>query len=414
MNRNSNLKTFTAVNRGLTLSCIIAGAIICFIWWRMMPQLGDDLLFACDYEARGATPAALPGQMAGVWQGCNARMGDLLNTIWLAALPGVLTAIIAAAMIPLMILTMMRLAGCPVRSPLYPALMLAAITWMLPWWDMTHFVCFFNYPWGQALIGLALCLFFQCRMRSRWWILLLPLPFVAAATHEALGAPLVAGFALWLLFDKNRPNLRGIKLCWLGAMILGGLFTLTSPASWQRLAASGEADASPLQLLLNTLPIVVCLLLAVIILALVRPARLKELCRSRWLLYAAIALFSAVFALAAGVEGRSGWFAQSFALIALTGLCLKIYPAERANGLTALLSLALLIMTVAGISCHSITGLQKADRLSAAVALYPQNPTATEQLLRQESADPWDIATLPALTTRRRPAAPSIQEPEHP
>lgn len=379
---------------------LVVGCAIVMLWWLKMPLLGDDLLFACDYAERGDTLYGLPGQMLAVWTGCNARSGDMLNTLWLAVLPRPLVAFISAVMLWAMMWAMMRMAGVHRDKPLAGAIMLAGIAWALPWWDMTHFVCFFNYLWGMALGALALCgLLFVEMKKDSWMILLLPVAAMATASHEALGVPLIIGIIVWRFTAHNLAALRGMRLWWFLAMAVGACFTLTSPASYSRFADSFADDRCPLLwLLITTLPLVIVLWIVIICTFCLDRKRLMQLVGSRWIIFATTATLSSVFVIIGGVEGRSGWFAQCFALVALMYQARDLRIMNRDAGWSMLLVSAVLVTTI----YTGRLGISRAERMNAAAERYHLNPEKAAEQLQKEGVEDWDIESLPAIIVGKR------------
>ncbi len=377
---------------------VALGAGSCAAWWLTRPLLGDDLLFVCDYEARGGTPCGLPGQMAAVFTGCNARTGDLLNTVWLAMLPRWLTAMIAGVLVVLTAWSMFRLAGLQRRDILPRAVMTACIAWMLPWYDMTHFVCFYNYAWGWALSTAMLVPLLCTRMRSRLWMLLLPAVFCAAATHEALGVPLACGLGVWLATTGSWHKMHTAERWWTTAIIAGGIFTLCSPAPYSRLGSGNGPDAPLWMLLFGTVPAVVILCIAVIF----TPARrILRLRRSPWVIYLTAAVVSSLFVAVGGIEGRAGWFAQGFALLAI--FLMRRRHICRHSALSYIAAITISTAVCGWTAVQTDECLITNQKLAHAVEIYSEDPVQAASILESMHADPWDIESLPALKTGRRP-----------
>lgn len=250
-----------------------------------------------------------------IWVNTNARTGDMLAPQWLY----VLWRPAAAWLIGLCVAGTF---GCMLwlsksRGLLCSMLVTLFIIVVFPWWDMLHFVCHFNYVWGSALGFAALGVLLNCRLRSLWWLALLPVVACVTATHEALGFPLGVALLVYWFLNHKWLKLTTMQRWWAAAMLAGALFSVSSPASYRRLGGGGEPDLPLHLMLVETLPIVSVLVLRTVYLAVWRRKKLRRLLRTRWLIFSVAACVSALFTLAGGIEGRGGWYAECFALMAL-------------------------------------------------------------------------------------------------
>lgn len=404
------MNTALSLSRGQRLAllsqwvCILSGCAVCLVWWAGHPLLGDDLLYACDYEARGSRLTALPGQAAAVWTGCNARTGDMLNTLWLAAVPRPAAAIISCVLLAVMAWSVLRLSGMDSRRPLASAAAAGALVWCLPWRDMTHFVCFFNYPWGMAMGGIILVILLSDRRLSPWWLAALPVVFIGAATHEALAVPLGAGAAAWLAAGHGKRRPGTVRLCWLAAIFAAAAFSLSSPASYARLGAAQAPDMPLVPLLLRTVPLVLVLVSLTLLMLLFRRPLLRRLSRGAWLLFAVAAVVSALFVAVGGTAGRAGWFAECFALMALGRFWCALTPDISSPSVWKICgAVAIYAVATAYIAAAGAGALRRDAILKHAVDIYPAEPARAVRILQEAGADDWDIASLPAIVSRRRP-----------
>lgn len=302
-----------ALRAMLFYSVLLFAAAWC-LWGLCTPLMGDDLITAFRSHDLGRGPLAVPRYAWGVWNHCNARTGDMMAPLWLYMLPRVVSALLLGIAVCTAIWGVMRLGLAGRRAPLTVSLALLSVYVVLPWWDMDFYVCHFNYVWGTALSSLSLLPLLERRLRPLWlWAA--PLVVVAVATHEALGLPLGCGLVAWLWLGRRPGGLSAVDRWWVAAMLVGAVLCLTSPASYRRLGHGSAGDLAMTEMLVQTVPLSVALVARAAWLAL--RGRLVALVRTRWTLFAVASVVSAGLALVSGVEGRAGWYAQIFALVAL-------------------------------------------------------------------------------------------------
>lgn len=400
MNNNESLSKVTVcVFWCFAIFCgILAGA-----WVFRRPLIGDDLFYAGDLDAAGGGVQALPHVMAGIWTGCNSRWGDITNTVWLSLLPRFVTAAFAFIFAFLLPWTVVKLSGIGLRQSLPVALLTMAIVFLLPWWDMTHHVCMINYPWGAAIVLLCLIpLLYNCGMRSKLWIAGLPVAFMGGAWHEASGVPLVAGLLVWCLINRRWKHFTTIKKLWFSAMVAGCVFTISSPAIWHRAANTGVHDGSVAYLLLGSANVAVILLVVIITLTVSNRALLRRLLNDNFTVFAIASLLSACIVAVGGVEGRSGFFAQTFGVIAL----MRIYAAARREPRHAHM-----LPAIAAVMLYIGAGFYVADRykqdlevtcvLEQAIDTYPEDhETGYRLVMSTPGMEQWDAASLKVLDPR--------------
>lgn len=289
------------------------------------PSAHDDLNYLIHNAQWLAThhPAWLrwPTHVAGMWLEVNGRLGDSLNFLWLNVLPrwatGALEGLFMVGLYGGVIAFLRRNGYGLFASILAAALMMFG----LPWWDgYGLYVVHINYLWGCTLALWALYFFIYSLPRSTVGRLALGvLCFVAAAWHEAIGVPVALAVSIAFFAASRRPGCGFPTLMF----ILGGLFTLTSPGIWHRFGADSTPDDNAVMLVIKTVPLVALLAIILIIMAI---GNTRELWRKLTAgscatgILSAAALASGAIAVASGMIGRSGWFAQVFALLALAAL----------------------------------------------------------------------------------------------
>ena len=305
-----------SVRIALLYSMLLFAAAWC-VWALCTPLLGDDLMTTVRLrEQHGGGLLGVLRYARSSWLGNNARMGDLLSPALLGIIPRPLVAVAIGAACMLTMWGVLRLSSATQNKPLISAAAIAVSFVAMPWWNMDYYVCHFNYVWGTALISLILAALFHSDMSSRRWLWGVPIAFVATATHEALGIPLAAGLLMYWYLNRQQLRLSGNKKWWVIAIMAGALMSISSPASYTRALSDKPADLPLAILLVKTLPML-CLLLIRVIYLWIRH-KLKRLLRTRWVIFAATAVASSCLTMIGGVEGRGGWYAEFFAIIALT------------------------------------------------------------------------------------------------
>ncbi|MDE6295680.1 MAG: hypothetical protein K2M03_06410, partial [Muribaculaceae bacterium] len=163
------------------------------------------------------------------------------------------------------------------------------------------------------------------RRRGLWW---LPVMFVTGQWHEAAGVPFACGLVLYLWLNRGRHPLNVINRWLSAAFIAGAAASIVSPAILHRAAADNMPDERLWYMLLTSAWCVGLLLIAIIVMALCGRQTLRRLIKSQWIVFAVAALVGLAVCAYSGSYGRTGWFAQISAWIALCGLlnAVKVTP----------------------------------------------------------------------------------------
>ncbi|MCM1004843.1 MAG: hypothetical protein NC402_00940 [Prevotella sp.] len=397
------MRTLSVKNSGLRrivrvamLCSMLFFAVAWCVWALYTPLMGDDAVSTSRFnDFHGAWNAELRYAW-GVWNHCNARTGDMLSPLWTNILPQPVTAVLIGIAVFLTLWGMLRLSRIW-NKPWCAAVTLAAAYIILPWRDLDFYVCHFNYVWGTALFLPILSVLFDYKPQSRRWLWCLPIVFTVTATHEALGFPAGAAFIAYWLINRRHIQLSCVQKWWIAAILAGALFCITSPASYRRMGSSGEPDL-PLQLLLvQTLPTV--LALSVRIGWLILKRRLRPLLRTRWLIFTTAAIVSAGFTIIGGIEGRGGWYAQIFAIMALA------YDLARSGLPTATRKYAALISALACnvfVLCFWCLYLMPQYReRQAIITFYAQHPNKEQTAAAfNKQPDDWEILCLPLIKSQ--------------
>lgn len=382
----------------LWLFLILAGVLAGY-WFLTRPLLGDDAYYTFDLLQRGSI-FRLPGHAAAVWCGCNGRFGEMIFPIWTAWLPRWFSALVAFVSIPILQFSILRLAGLRRSMVLACAVAVGLTAWTFPWWDMSHLVCFTNYPWALALVFVALIPLLEFRLESRLWLLAAPVVFLGGAYHEASGLPLVAGLVVWALFCGGWKRLSTVGKVWFSIIVFGGLMTLSSPAIWNRMA-DHDVSASPLMLISTSAYLVYLLIAVTVAVMCVNRALIKKLLKDTWVIFAVAAISSAVIVAAGGTLGRPGMFTQAFSIIALG----RMYVVGGASSLSpkaeSLVAVAIYVLA----ACSAVFDFKKemvnTDKLQRAYDIFHEDPTAARNLVIEVfPGEPWEPASLKTLDSR--------------
>lgn len=297
------------------------------------PYSGDDLSYTGVFSGASAQLPwwSLPRFAASHWLHANGRLANLIMPLCAFIPKWVVAPLFAAAMVWLF-RGADRLAN-PARNPwLTPVVWLTLIA-ALPWWDsLCLFDCQLNYVWTSAMILTALRLI-TSPPSTGWRPASAALCFLAACMHESASLPLLCGLTAWLLLTRRRPE-SPLLFC---AFAAGTLLVTLSPGILLRAGGERIAD-DPLPLLMlksDLLPVVLWAAIAVCAFTPGGRRRIVRLMTTPDGALAIAALISAAIGLWSGIVGRSGWFAQLFALMVLLRHLLPHLkaPAARTAGL---------------------------------------------------------------------------------
>lgn len=299
---------------------IVFIGIAYFIMGFYMPALGDDLGFYYSFENQNDCWYALPRSMYRHWIWNNGRMADMLNPIGFNLIPPAIKSLTNAIVITLMYYNILKLSLKNIKINIFFSIITISLISFTFRWDAIwmEYATYYNYVWSSTLILLSIILILKHnpKINSWYWWLSIPFCFIATAMHEAAGLPMAVGMIVWLCISGffNKQNVVG-KLMIL-AFICGGIFTITSPASYSRVGSMLQPEPV-IDMLLFSAGYVVLLIIAIAALFIWNRSLLKSLVQSEWLIFVIAAMCSTCFMLLSQYGGRTGWFAQVFALIAL-------------------------------------------------------------------------------------------------
>ncbi len=304
-------------------------ALLTFCLYLLFPLTGDDYAYMGSFRTIDGFDGPWPMSKLYRWYPfhwlhANGRFANLFAMLSLTFLPKwVIAAIMGAATWGMMALVL-RLGGAWHGRPLAASAALAYIAIAFPWWDLMYSVDFnFNYPVATCA-GLLFAYLWQRYDRiEKGWMKkgCLLAAFIAGGFHESMGAPLLAA-GLWLVTanrlwpSASKPSLPKAPLAAFGA---GVAMAFCSPGIWGRATAERVADAPLPELLLCSAPLTLAATALFCGLLLSKRQREWIMAESRgwWGFWMAASLGALLFCAVGGIIGRSGWFSQSFALIAL-------------------------------------------------------------------------------------------------
>lgn len=308
---------------------IFIGAVYCFLSFNI-PLLGDDLGFFSRYAEENDCWFALPRFMYRQWLWNNGRFADMLSPLWLNILPLWLTAVITGLAISALYYFTIRLTESQHKlNDLYKILIIFIISFTFRWdaiW--MEFMTIFGYVYSSAFALASLWLLLNGKGYNALCWVAIPFCFTATAMHEALGFPLASGLVIYFLTSKGWKELGIARKMMAAAVILGGIFPLTSAPSWNRVGAMLQPE--PVWEILSTSAGWLCILLIVVaVISFRNHHRFLSLLRSPWIIFASASFLSCGFMIVSGFGGRTGWFCQLFALIAL----FQILPQPKRSGI---------------------------------------------------------------------------------
>lgn len=298
-----------------------------FEWF--MPYSGDDLAYissTVDY-LNERTMWHLPFKWAGHWLGNNGRFANLIFLSIAPFLPHWLMALLNAAFITMMIYFIMKLCNFKGTDVTGKVLVISIITFAFCWWDsMEVYDCIYNYVLSAGL-GLAFIKILTDNrpVKNKYGTMLLAtLALVAGGMHEAMSMPLLCGIVAYAFINREfYPSLNQSHKVALKTFVIGVAIVFFSPGIWMRFGKNVSPDDPLLMLLLKSDFIALGLFALIGVGMCIAPWRKKiiEAGHTSWIIFVVAAAVSLCFSAVSGIVGRSGWFAQIFALIAIVKWC---------------------------------------------------------------------------------------------
>ncbi|MDE6277210.1 MAG: hypothetical protein K2M06_03795 [Muribaculaceae bacterium] len=367
--------------------CLAVFAVF-FVQGFFIEPEGDDLGYGAYFNYYGGSLLYYPRWVLRHWALTNGRFPNYLLPLLLWFSPRWLALLLNAAVVALFFYFSGKCLGS--RGPLARTMLAALLLLTMAWWDASTLMAVsLNYVWAAAA-GLAFAYFWLVapwRKRGLGARLLFCLfAFVAGQMHEAMAAPLSTGLLAYCLVGRRWRGMERWRLASLLCFFAGTAVCLASPALWMRVGGGHEPDDALGVLLLKSDFYVLALVCILGVSAVACRSKFAALVRGPWLAFAVAAVASMCISGFGGIVGRSGWFAQTYALIVL----LWLYWPERES---RVLKGATYTLTAAAVVCWGMmTGVQV--RLSSearmAAALFRESPTGTFYMDHTPVGDlPW-------------------------
>lgn len=380
---------------------MVAVGVIYFLSALQMPLIGDDLGYREAFARKfGDIPVfGTLRKMRGHWLDINGRFSDMANVIFLYHIPHWLLAVISGVMVSVFLwLVNLWCFDCRKGYVTMRIALIALIVFTFPWWDSYMlFVVQMGYLWSAAWVLATLYVMLRTdwpdSRYARW-----PLAFAALLAgwlHEACGPAVSLGLFIYILVNRGywrewTPGRRVMLI----AFFIGAFLTLLSPALWLRFRSvmAATTDDPFFVLLVKNTFFVLLLLVVLIVESFAHPQRLKGLCRTPWLVFVLAALSSALVSAAGGVMGRPGWFAQSFAVIAIVQWMFT-YRLPRISTLAASsVSTLLTLVIISHLGAFLIWQVRMERQLNEVISRFEKNPAQYIYMDYIRPADvPWYV-----------------------
>lgn len=376
--------------------CVLIGIIYVFLA-EAAPFTGDDLVYKSKYTDTYMNVWLYPLYFGRHYLSTNGRAGDMINILFFNTKPSWILSLMIGLMMALYVWMTVRWSLWRTRGA-FPAgvAVIALVILTFQWWDsFLMFVIQINYVWSTALVLTSLYLIFSLGdatfRRLRW--LLAALALLAGMMHEAASTPICAGWLAYLAVTRSWRQISASKRMVLIFFAVGAVLTVLSPGIIRRF--SGMSDWTPddpfLPLVLKSDYYALLLTLAVAVALCFRGGRrhLAELAHTPWLIFTVGAFTGMIVSGLCGVVGRSGWFAQTYAIIALMQWVLSCKP--RVGRVTAAVGCSLLLCVTffhlgAVLYYQRIVGRQTI-RAQAIYAADPSKPVYMDYMHDKEV--PW-------------------------
>jgi hypothetical protein len=249
----------------------------------------------------------------------NGRMANLIAPFWLNYVPFWVLMVFDAAMKILMFAITIRVAVPSRFSVTARVVLLAVLVFVLPWWDaMWLFDCSFNYIWATAfgLLCVHAILNYPQRANLLLTLFMVGFCFFSGAFHEAMGVPLACGFIAYFVMSRDAWRMSWQQYLLMAAFAAGAVFAFSANGLWLRYRLKDYANDPMPILVLKSDFFALALVVFMLVQLVVNPRRLWRAFSTPWVIFVVAAVASMCFSAVGGIVGRSGWFAQVYALIA--------------------------------------------------------------------------------------------------
>lgn len=347
----------------LGVICLLIGIIYVFLA-DAAPFTGDDLAYKAKFEGNYMKVWLYPLYLGRHYVNTNGRAGDMINLFIFNPLPRWGISLAMGMMMALYMWMTVKWSLWRARHTFTAGVaVIALVILTFQWWDsFLMFVIQINYIWASALVLAFLYLVFDLSEAAfgRWRWLLAALALLAGMMHEAASTTICAGWLAYLLVTRSWRFFPPAKRMALVFFAVGAALTVLSPGIIRRFC--GMSDWTPddpfLTLVLKSDYYALLLIIAVAV-ALCFPGgrrRLAQLAHTPWLIFAVGAVAAMTVSGMSGVVGRSGWFAQTYAMIALAQWALS-YKAR--PGLVAAVTVCTLLLCATFFQLGSVLYYQR-------------------------------------------------------
>lgn len=328
------------------LSVVAALAVAWCVMYIFTLPTGDDLIYtsvlrrADGIGTGGYAVWEFPRYWARHWVYTNGRSANLLAALAMGTLPHWLVSAmcgVAVGAMYLLVLYFCRLLPCRGKG-VAATVVIAIIAFLFPWWDSFSLIDVnFNYVWATAM---PLSFLVMLRHDGSGWLTgvgrtsdlwgrittasVALFCLLAGMIHEAATLSLCAGMAwvAWMRGDISSGAWRRLlpQRRWMLGSFLAGVAVVTlSPGIIMRAVGGNAPDDVWWMLVIKSAPVTLVMLCVMLVSLTSRAGREKLRLmlvsdRAMWVVSALVAMG---FVAVGGIVGRSGWFSQIFALIAL-------------------------------------------------------------------------------------------------
>jgi len=358
--------------------------------------LGDDLSFFKRTEPYAGSDFYLfYKHIAGMWFWSNGRLQNIITPALFQYVPPVVLWIVNASAVVLLFFMVEK--WCSLRSAASQLAIVCVLAFGLPWWDM--FLLFdvnIGYTGGMGLALLALWFFFRKRPLPQSFCVksaLFLLGIVASGMHEALGLPLCLSLSAYLYFSSGFARIDPARKWMLTGIVIGTLYCALAPGIWMRMGSDWVDDGPWWKLLPVSSYFVIVLIPAVVAVWFWRRDVILRLLRTPWSVFAMMSLMSLPIVAAGGIIGRSGFFGQVSAIIALVLLLKESAPDFKlSRKCTAIVASLLAFVLLVHYLEFTRYQLRMNREVRAAVSGYLASPTGAVYMDYTNEPDlPWYV-----------------------
>lgn len=380
-------------------------AFIFAVWYAALPYQGDDLSYQATFASaeglgHGIWPLyKLPSFVAHHWLYVNGRFANDLAALFLGLFPQRLCALMAGGMTGLMLMMVLQHAGiwCRKGWQTLATVVIGIYMFIFPWWDtMLYIDCNFNYVWSTALPLVFLWLLWNPQLLTgagkTAFFGVVVFAFLAGGMHEAATAPLCAGLLWWVWQAHAWRGLPRRSRVLMVMFFAGAAVVALSPGILMRASSLGRPDDVLPVLLLKSVPFTLVLivwLLVELLRSRLSRRRLWLRMRTRWGVWIVASLASMCLVALGGIVGRSGWFSQTYAIIAMVLLLRRTrWRVGERSGAVVSAVIALLIIVHGATLSVRLFKAGNADRAMRA-AIAGSNDNCVFFDLPKGDDEPW-------------------------